>query len=52
MPDAGDVVAKRITDVAAGCGISLVATLPDGWITQLISRDAVSLCEIPRLRSG
>src|SRR6202165_4667760 len=35
--DAGDIVAKRITDVAAGCGISLVATLPDGWITKLIT---------------
>src|ERR1700719_4200235 len=44
MPDAGDdaghIVAKRITDVAADCGISLVATLPDGWITQLIARFA------------
>jgi sulfopyruvate decarboxylase TPP-binding subunit len=38
--DAGDIVAKRITDVAADCGISLVATLPDGWITQLIARFA------------
>src|SRR5882757_724201 len=37
MPDAGDIVAKRITDVAADCGISLVATLPDGWITRLIA---------------
>src|SRR6202158_3996714 len=40
MADAGDTVAKRITDVAADCGISLVATLPDGWITQLIARFA------------
>jgi sulfopyruvate decarboxylase TPP-binding subunit len=29
-------VARRILDVTAECGISLVATLPDGWITQLI----------------
>src|ERR1051325_7129566 len=36
MADAGDTVAKRITDVAADCGISLVATLPAGWITKLI----------------
>ena len=26
--------------MAADCGISLVATLPDGWITQLITRFA------------
>ena len=37
MADAGDTVAKRIVYVAADCGISLVATLPDGWITRLIS---------------
>lgn len=29
-------VARRILDVTAECGISLVASLPDGWITQLI----------------
>src|SRR5499427_8497790 len=40
MADAGDTVAKRVVDVAADCGISLVATLPDGWITQLITRFA------------
>jgi sulfopyruvate decarboxylase subunit alpha len=37
MADAGDTVAKRIVDATADCGISLVATLPDGWITKLIS---------------
>src|SRR5882672_4125338 len=37
MADAGDTVAKRIADVAADCGISLVASLPDGWITKLIT---------------
>ena len=40
MPDTADTVAARIADVAADCGISLVATLPDGWITQLITRFA------------
>ena len=35
-----DTVAARIADVAADCGISLVATLPDGWITQLITHFA------------
>jgi sulfopyruvate decarboxylase subunit alpha len=32
-----DAVSKRIVDVTADCGISLVATLPDGWITNLIT---------------
>src|ERR1700733_3667266 len=32
-----DTVARRIADVSADCGISLVASLPDGWITSLIS---------------
>ena len=40
MPNAGETVAGRIVDVAAGCGISLVASLPDGWITALITRFA------------
>ena len=34
----GDVVAAAIADAAADCGISLVASLPDGWITSLIER--------------
>src|ERR1700745_4393788 len=41
--NAADPVARRIVDVTADCGISLVASLPDGWITSLIthySRDA------------
>src|ERR1700752_1654538 len=38
MSDTADTVAARIADGAAECGISLVATLPDGWITQLITR--------------
>src|SRR5215510_4416431 len=40
MADGADKVAARIADVAADCGISLVASLPDGWITQLITRFA------------
>ncbi|HTP92212.1 MAG TPA: hypothetical protein VMJ52_10775 [Xanthobacteraceae bacterium] len=35
-----DAVASRIVDAAAGCGITLVASLPDGWITPLIARFA------------
>jgi len=37
--DAGRVAA-RIADVLAGCGVSLVASLPDGWITPLIAQFA------------
>src|SRR6516225_4279167 len=33
-----DAVAAAIADAAASCGISLVASLPDGWITSLIAR--------------
>ena len=33
-----DVVAAAIAAAAADCGISLVASLPDGWITSLIER--------------
>src|SRR6516225_10383802 len=33
-----DAVAAAIADAAASCGISLVASLPDGWITSLITR--------------
>src|ERR1700752_1880621 len=40
MSDTADTVAARIADGAAECGISLVATLPDGWITQLITQFA------------
>jgi sulfopyruvate decarboxylase TPP-binding subunit len=41
MPaDGAAKIAQRIADVAADCGISLVASLPDGWITQLITRFA------------
>jgi sulfopyruvate decarboxylase subunit alpha len=33
-------VARRVADAAASCGITLVASLPDGWITPLITRFA------------
>ena len=39
-PNAPDAIAQQIADAAASCGISLVATLPDGWITSLITRFA------------
>jgi sulfopyruvate decarboxylase subunit alpha len=40
MANAADAVAARIVDAAADCGISLVASLPDGWITRLITQFA------------
>jgi sulfopyruvate decarboxylase subunit alpha len=33
-------VARNIADATAACGITLVASLPDGWITPLIARYA------------
>jgi sulfopyruvate decarboxylase subunit alpha len=33
-------IAARIADVVASCGVSLVASLPDGWITPLIAHVA------------
>jgi len=39
MTDSG-AVAVHIADAAAECGISLVASLPDGWITALITQFA------------
>jgi sulfopyruvate decarboxylase subunit alpha len=38
--DGADKAARRIADAAAECGISLVASLPDGWITRLITQFA------------
>ena len=35
-----DAVAQRVADAVAESGISLVASLPDGWITPLITRFA------------
>src|SRR5262245_63756862 len=40
MAGGAERVAKQIADVAADCGISLVASLPDGWITTLITQFA------------
>src|SRR5215467_563243 len=40
MADGAEQVAARIADVVADCGIALVASLPDGWITTLIARFA------------
>jgi sulfopyruvate decarboxylase subunit alpha len=40
MADGAEQIAARIADVVADCGISLVASLPDGWITHLIARFA------------
>lgn len=37
---ARETASQRIVDAAAECGISLVASLPDGWITNLIERFA------------
>jgi sulfopyruvate decarboxylase subunit alpha len=37
MASDADTIARNILDVTAGCGITLVASLPDGWITQLIT---------------
>ena len=33
-------VARRIADELAGCGVKLVASLPDNWITSLITQYA------------
>src|SRR6202140_1687147 len=38
MDKEADAVAADIADAAADCGISLVASLPDGWITSLIEK--------------
>src|ERR1700730_10334427 len=40
MADGAEGAAAVVADVAAECGISLVASLPDGWITPLITRFA------------
>src|SRR5579864_8852657 len=38
-----EAVAERVADAAATCGITLIASLPDGWITPLIARFASDL---------
>jgi sulfopyruvate decarboxylase TPP-binding subunit len=40
MAGGAERVAKQIADATAQCGISLVASLPDGWITPLITQFA------------
>jgi len=40
IANGSDKAAQRIADVTAECGISLVASLPDGWITRLITQFA------------
>ena len=35
-----EAVAERVAEAAAACGITLIASLPDGWITPLIARFA------------
>jgi sulfopyruvate decarboxylase TPP-binding subunit len=35
---AREAASKQIVDAAADCGIELIASLPDGWITHLIER--------------
>jgi sulfopyruvate decarboxylase subunit alpha len=37
MSNASQAVTKRIVDATAKCGITAVASLPDGWITDLIT---------------
>ena len=36
MSDASKAVARQIVESTAACGINTVASLPDGWITDLI----------------
>jgi sulfopyruvate decarboxylase TPP-binding subunit len=40
MAQSSRQIAEKIADVTADCGISLVASLPDGWITDLIEHYA------------
>jgi sulfopyruvate decarboxylase TPP-binding subunit len=37
MSNASHAIAQQIVDATAKCGISTVASLPDGWITDLIT---------------
>jgi len=37
MPNARDAVTGQIVDATAKCGITAIASLPDGWITDLIA---------------
>ena len=40
MSNASQAIAQQIVDATAKCGISTVASLPDGWITSLITQYA------------
>src|SRR5258705_12621251 len=37
MSNASEAVARQIVDATAKCGITTIASLPDGWITDLIT---------------
>jgi len=37
MSNASEVVARQIVEATAKCGITTIASLPDGWITDLIT---------------
>jgi len=36
MSAASQAIARQIVDATAACGVTTVASLPDGWITELI----------------
>jgi sulfopyruvate decarboxylase subunit alpha len=40
LTNGAEAVAERVAEAAAACGITLIASLPDGWITPLIARFA------------
>src|SRR5580700_7745176 len=40
LTNGAEAVAQRVAEAAATCGITLIASLPDGWITPLIARFA------------
>jgi sulfopyruvate decarboxylase TPP-binding subunit len=37
MSNASEAVTRKIVDATAKCGITTIASLPDGWITDLIT---------------
>src|SRR5215468_10234003 len=37
MSKASEAIARQIADSTANCGITTIASLPDGWITDLIT---------------
>jgi sulfopyruvate decarboxylase subunit alpha len=40
LTNGAGAIAERVAEAAAACGITLIASLPDGWITPLIERFA------------